>query len=47
MRCEREIVGKKFEKKKENKWNNKKKRGKKILGKIVEEKKTWEENLGK
>jgi hypothetical protein len=27
--------------------NNKKKSGKKILGEIIGEKKTWEENLGK
>jgi hypothetical protein len=50
MRCEREIVGENFEKKKEEKTgerNNKKKHGKKIFGEIVGEKKTCEENLGK
>jgi hypothetical protein len=49
MRCEREIVGENFEKKKKTgKRNNKKKKhGKKILGEIVGEKKTWEENLRK
>jgi hypothetical protein len=50
MRCEREIVGENFEKKKKKKQvrnNKKKKHGKKILGEIVGEKKTWKENLGK
>ena len=46
MRCEREIVGENFEKR-ENMWETIKKRGKKILGEIVGEKKTWKENLGK
>jgi hypothetical protein len=40
MRCEREIVGENFEKKKKVR-NNKKKRGNKILGEIVGKKKTW------
>jgi hypothetical protein len=47
MICKREIVGENFEKKKKQVRNNKKKYGKKILGEIVGEKKTWEENLGK
>ena len=46
MRCEREIVGENFEKKKTGERNNKKKCGKKILGEIMGGKKTWEENLG-
>jgi hypothetical protein len=36
-----------LKKKKTGERNNKKKHGKKILGEIVGEKKTWEENLGK
>ena len=48
MRCEKEIVRENFEKKKKTgEINNKKKSGEKILGDIVGEKKTWEENLGK
>ena len=39
IRCEREIVRENFEQKKESE--------NKILGEIVGEKKTWEENLGK
>ena len=49
MRCEREIIGENFEKKRRNNmWETiKKKCGKIFLGEIVGEKKTWEENLGK
>jgi hypothetical protein len=36
-----------LKKEKTGERNNKKKRGNKILGEIVGEKKTWEENLGK
>ena len=47
MKCEKEIVRENFEKRK-NRWEKpKKKLEKKILGEIVREKKTWEENLGK
>ena len=46
MRCERKIVWENFEKRKKVREIIKK-CGKKILGEIVGEKKTWEENLGK
>jgi hypothetical protein len=49
MRCERDIVGENFEKKKKRKHVREiiKKNEKFFLGEIVGEKKTWEENLGK
>ena len=48
MRCKREIVGKNFEKRKNQvRETIKKKRGKILLEEIMGEKKLWEENLGK